>query len=99
MRSTYTHAQRAGIPNSRVTTPHDHELRFSYCSECPNFPPVAAAALVAGKAGRNRAAGASPAYRALTPVASINARQEPSGQDFCLPLLNGAVKLSRSANS
>jgi hypothetical protein len=35
MRSTYTHAQRAGIPNTRVTTPHDHELRFSYCSECP----------------------------------------------------------------
>jgi hypothetical protein len=34
MRSTYTHAQRAGIPNTRVTTPHDHELRFSYCSEC-----------------------------------------------------------------
>ena len=37
MRSTYTHAQRAGIPNTRVTTPHDHELRFSYCSECPKW--------------------------------------------------------------
>jgi hypothetical protein len=35
MRSTYTHAQRAGIPNTRVTAPHDRELRFSYCSECP----------------------------------------------------------------
>jgi hypothetical protein len=39
MRSTYTHAQRAGIPNTRVTTPHDHELRFSYCSECPKGKP------------------------------------------------------------
>ena len=38
MRSTYTHAQRAGIPDTRVTTPHDHELRFSYCSECPYDP-------------------------------------------------------------
>ena len=37
MRSTYTHAQRPGIPNTQVTTPHDHELRFSYCSECPNL--------------------------------------------------------------
>jgi len=49
MRSTYTHAQRAGIPNTRVTTPHDHELRFSYCSECP-------------KEGVTRGAGAADRY-------------------------------------
>ena len=37
MRSTYTHAQRARNPQHPVTTPHDHELQFSYLPECPKF--------------------------------------------------------------
>src|SRR5215831_9235793 len=38
---------------------------------------VALGLLLEGRAGRNRQAGASPAYRALTPDASINARRQP----------------------